>query len=166
MSYTLHTDIPARDTARQIRALFEKWRGAEFITMPDRIDETAEVVFDYNENRVRVKYGQQRTYRDNLRAIYLTLEGLRMAHQRGLGDLLTNTVSQMLQLGQAAGQRDPHEVLGVRPDSPHAVAEAAYRALAKEAHPDAGGSPELMTELNAAIGALRNAYDAKNRPAK
>jgi hypothetical protein len=35
------------------------------------------------------------------------------------------------------------------------VCEAAYRALAKESHTDAGGSDERMRALNAAIEAIR-----------
>lgn len=39
--------------------------------------------------------------------------------------------------------------------SPLAVAEAAYKHLAKSAHPDRGGSKEKMLELNQAIEELR-----------
>jgi hypothetical protein len=36
--------------------------------------------------------------------------------------------------------------------------EVGYRRLAKRFHPDAGGSHELMLELNAAIEKIRKAY--------
>ncbi len=49
----------------------------------------------------------------------------------------------------------PYEVLHVAHDAPLAVAEAAYRALSKAAHPDAGGTHEHMSRLNAAIKAFR-----------
>lgn len=39
----------------------------------------------------------------------------------------------------AASQRDPYEVLGVRPDADLEIIEAAHRALAKRHHPDVGG---------------------------
>lgn len=46
--------------------------------------------------------------------------------------------------------QDPYRVLGVSPlDSPDVV-RARYRELALERHPDRGGSPEKMRELNAA----------------
>lgn len=160
MSYTLRTDKTARETAKAIKELFWKWTGAELLQIPERIDETAEIVFDFEGHPVRIKYGLQDQYRDNLRAIYLTLEGIRMAYKRGLGDLMTNTVSQMLQLGAAAQARDPYEVLGLRPDAPLEVAEASYKALAKTAHPDSGGNDSLMTELNAAIDLIRVARKA------
>ena len=47
---------------------------------------------------------------------------------------------------------DPREVaavlLGVRVDAPKEVIEAAHRALARKAHPDAGGSEDKMKALN------------------
>lgn len=49
------------------------------------------------------------------------------------------------------------QVLHVAPDAPMSVREAAYRALALQAHPDAGGSPEAMQRLNAAIEQARRA---------
>jgi hypothetical protein len=43
------------------------------------------------------------------------------------------------------------QVLCVQPDAPVEVAEAAYKALARRRHPDAGGSTEAMQVLNDAI---------------
>jgi DnaJ-domain-containing protein 1 len=45
--------------------------------------------------------------------------------------------------------------LGVLPSAPRAVIEAAYRALAKDAHPDVGGSEARMRALNAAMTTIR-----------
>lgn len=55
----------------------------------------------------------------------------------------------------------PWAVLGVAEDAPPEVVDAAYRTLAKRAHPDAGGSHEAMTRLNQA----RDAMHARRRPA-
>jgi hypothetical protein len=52
---------------------------------------------------------------------------------------------------------DPFEVLGVRPDADITVIRAAYRALARQLHPDsnpAEGATESMTVLNRAMEAL------------
>jgi hypothetical protein len=113
--------------------------------------EGAEVTFEYRQQPVRVSYAVQRNYESNLRAIYLTLEGIRLAYARGLGDIFTSTVSQMLQLGAGATARDPYEVLGVRPDFPDEIIHAAWKVLAKKLHPDAGGSDDAMKELNDAL---------------
>jgi curved DNA-binding protein CbpA len=45
--------------------------------------------------------------------------------------------------------------LGVLPSAPRTVIEAAYRALAKGAHPDVGGSEARMQALNAAMATIR-----------
>ena len=46
-------------------------------------------------------------------------------------------------------------VLFVTTDAPPDVVTAAYRALAKQYHPDRGGSTEQMQRLNAALEVLR-----------
>ncbi len=58
--------------------------------------------------------------------------------------------------------RDPYEVLGVRPDSPGEVIDAAYKAMAKKRHPDAGGSNTAMREVNEAYERIK----ADQRPAE
>jgi hypothetical protein len=156
-NYHISTRKAPDETQRELRDCFDAWPDAELVSARNLKDasDTAEVVFEFRGETVRVQYGLQHRYRDNLRAIYLTIEGLRMAYRRGLGDLLTNTVSQMLHLGAGAQVRDPYEVLGVRPDAPLAVAEASYKALARERHPDTGGTDDDMRELNDAIARIR-----------
>lgn len=51
------------------------------------------------------------------------------------------------------GAPNPHRILFVAADAPKEVIRAAYLALAKHAHPDAGGSKEEMIELNEAYEA-------------
>jgi DnaJ-class molecular chaperone len=46
--------------------------------------------------------------------------------------------------------RDPYQVLGLAPGATKEEVEAAYRAAAKAAHPDQGGTDEAMAEVNAA----------------
>lgn len=43
-----------------------------------------------------------------------------------------------------------HDVLGVQPDAPLEVIDAAFRALAAKAHPDKGGTAEAMADLTRA----------------
>lgn len=49
---------------------------------------------------------------------------------------------------------DPYEVLQVHHDAEPDVIRAAYRVLARKNHPDAGGTAERMTALNAAWAIL------------
>ncbi|MDE3097429.1 MAG: DnaJ domain-containing protein [Chloroflexota bacterium] len=138
MTYRLNTGVDVRQTRREIVNLFGKWRGAELISIADTrdlSDERAVVVFGFNGNRVRVEYNQQAAHRSNLRAIFLTLEGIRMAYRRGMGELMTNTVSQMLALPGVV-YIGPYELLGVRPDAPIDLIEAAWKHQLKQWHPD------------------------------
>jgi curved DNA-binding protein CbpA len=66
---------------------------------------------------------------------------------------------------------DLYRVLQVTPDAEPEVIQAAYRALARKHHPDAGGSAEKMSTLNSAWGTLCNRverarYDQQRNPAK
>ena len=158
--YNLTSKVPADKTLRQLMETFDKWPDAEFLHARNLKDgrNTAEIVFEFRGEPVRVQYGLQWVYKDNLRALYLTVEDIRLAYKRGLGDILTNTVSQMLQLWAAAQHRDPYEFLGVRADTPLEDIEAMYKIKAKRAHPDAGGSNEQMRELNDAIERIREKH--------
>jgi hypothetical protein len=48
-------------------------------------------------------------------------------------------------------ERPWHEVLGVAPDAPREVIEAAGKAMQRKTHPDAGGSAEDFQEAQKAI---------------
>lgn len=63
-------------------------------------------------------------------------------------------------------RRNYYRLLHVQPDAPAEVVKAAYRALIRVHHPDAGGDLEIATLINEAYGVLsddsrRAAYDAK-----
>ena len=103
-------------------------------------------------NMVKMFLDSQFTCAKNLSAIAITIEGIRMQERRGLGGLAS---AHYLALAAPQTERDPYEVLQVRPNAPMEVIEASYRALAKSAHPDAGGSNEAMAELNAALDRVK-----------
>lgn len=50
----------------------------------------------------------------------------------------------------------PEGILGLLPNPPLELAEAAYRVQAKANHPDHGGTTGRMKRINMAIDALRN----------
>lgn len=106
------------------------------------------------QSMVEMQLGTQSTAAKNLSSIAITLEAIRMQERRGFGGI---AAAHYLALSAPVTARDPYEVLGVRPDAPPEVAAAAFRELAKTAHPDHGGTEEQMTELNEAIDAVNAA---------
>ena len=52
--------------------------------------------------------------------------------------------------------RDPYQVLGVADTASSAEIKAAYRALVKQHHPDAGGDEQAILAINAAWEVLRD----------
>lgn len=89
---------------------------------------------------------------DNLRAIYLTLDDIRRAEKRGLGELMRQHFAAL----PAPKVRDPYELLGIRPDADRETIDAVYRSKAKRLHPDTGGYNEAMAELTAAYELVKS----------
>ena len=58
---------------------------------------------------------------------------------------------------RSQSSRDPYHVLGVASSASAAELKAAYRALVKQHHPDAGGDEARILELNAAWEVLGDA---------
>jgi len=83
---------------------------------------------------------------DNIAAIAKHIEALRGMDRWGVG-----TAAQAFAGYQALPAPEQWwQVLGLRPDDSAAEIEAAYRDLARVAHPDTGGSDAAMARLNAA----------------
>ncbi|WP_424016320.1 J domain-containing protein (plasmid) [Halorientalis pallida] len=57
---------------------------------------------------------------------------------------------------------EPHRILGVSEDAPETVVDAAYRALAKEKHPDQGGDPDEFTKIKEAYDAVKSENNEAN----
>lgn len=92
---------------------------------------------------------------ENVRAVYQILEARRMEMRHGGLAIVRAAFQGFLALPPAQGT-GWREVLGLGPSDGIAAAEQAYRALARERHPDApGGSDAAMAALNAAIAAAR-----------
>ena len=164
-NYRLWTDKSWLETHQDLAETFRLWGIKEwqvssgirrqFADKPTQTIEQRAVALRYiHESGQEVLLIMDRQARavDNLRVLYLALEAMRLNEKRGLGDVIQQAY---LQLAAPRPQRDPYEVLGVRADADMEVVEAVYRARAKKAHPDAGGSEELMKTLNEAIDLIR-----------
>jgi hypothetical protein len=105
------------------------------------------VSFDLNRDPITLACDTFTEAEQNLCAIAATIEDLRRAERNGV-----LTLKQML---GAAALPEPMGrawwiVLAVDETATTAQIDAAYRTLAKEKHPDTGGSHEAMAELNVA----------------
>lgn len=102
--------------------------------------------------RIELSCEAEASQRENLRALGLCIDDLRMQEVRGVASLMASAYAQ---IAAPAAVRDPFEILGVRPDANPAVIAASFKALAKTAHPDKGGSVEAFNELQGAFDALK-----------
>jgi hypothetical protein len=55
----------------------------------------------------------------------------------------------------ASALQEACEALHITPDAPVVVAEASFKALAKQHHPDVGGDTALFQQLNAALATFK-----------
>lgn len=106
-----------------------------------------------------VSFGVDR-FRDtasNIQAIHHIIEARRVELRYGGLQIVKQTFRSFHALLPAPGSKRPwREVFGIPRDGESLEnAERVYRILAKEAHPDSGGSHERMAELNGAIAEAR-----------
>lgn len=149
----LNTTATIAHTRRDIEDVLRKWgvRKGDYDLRIGLRD--AEVIWSINGKDQRFKCARFDSAEQNLRAIFLALDATRLAAQRGILEELAQIAVAMLPAGKI--RRPPHEALEVAENASIEVAEAAYRAKAKTAHPDAGGTNEAMRELNEAINFYR-----------
>lgn len=99
---------------------------------------------------------------DNLRAIGLTVKALRGLERWGAGEMVRAAFRGFAALpasGTTGTTAGPWwSVLGVAPDAAEAAIDAAYRRLAREHHPDAGGD---AARFRAIAEAYRQAKEDK-----
>jgi hypothetical protein len=98
---------------------------------------------------------------DNIAAVAATLEAMRAIERHGGAEILERAFLGFQSLPPpVAGGRPWQDVLwdGLGRDPiTRAMAEDRYRALAQQYHPDRGGDPSKMAELNEAIRQAREA---------
>lgn len=89
---------------------------------------------------------------DNIHAIAKTIEAMRGIARWGSGDMLQQAFSGFAAI---AAPKTWREKLGLGAGDGLDAAEAAFRRLAKERHPDVGGDPIAFTEISEAIADAR-----------
>jgi hypothetical protein len=168
MAYNLTTEKTWSQTLDDLAETFRKWRIAKWSVEPanpgrkaankhqNQHERTVTLRFTRSGGEtVLVSRDQDRAV-DNLRALYLAVERMRLIDAAGLTDIVRQAYAQLpAPQAAAALPRSPYAVLGVQPDAPLTVCEAAWKARLKSVHPDAGGTDAQAVAVNAAMDAIR-----------
>lgn len=124
-------------------------------------DPGAAVYFELNGRAMVMAQDRYELLLDNLRSLALAIEGLRQTERHGGAHMMERAFAGFEALPPPmTGGRPWYDVLGVAPDAPRAEIEAAWRAKARECHPDAGGDHETMAAVNAAYEQAKEARAA------
>lgn len=112
-------------------------------------DSGVAVYFTYGKRQVCFACDRWLRIEDNLLAIAKSIEAMRGIARWGTGDMLEAAFTGFAALPEPA-KAHWSEVLGVARSAGVDAVQAAYRDLARQRHPDVGGSEDAMRELNAA----------------
>lgn len=91
----------------------------------------------------------------NMRAIQRTIEALRGIERWGSSEMMDRAFTGFDALPAPAREKSPWEILGIPSTSTPEQIKARYRQLARERHPDTGGSHAAFTELSNSYETLR-----------
>jgi hypothetical protein len=127
--------------------------GTKFLSgKPDDNDAGVAIYFDRNGKPTVMARDAYSTVWENIWSLALAVEAMRQLARHGGEGMAGKAFEGMVALPPP----EPWwEVLHVTQSSPIEVVEASYRALAKSAHPDAGGSNAAFARLTAAITIAR-----------
>ena len=118
------------------------------------------VYFSWKKEPWVIACDQWDRVKDNLRAVGLTVEAMRMIERTGATELLKRAFSGFKSLparGETTSSRAWWDVIGCDAEEDLDEIKAAYRRVAAQIHPDAGGSESAMTELNQAMQQAKEA---------
>lgn len=107
------------------------------------------VWFVWDGLQVCIPVDRYRSVASNLQAIHHIIEARRVELRHGTLALVRATFTGFLALPAPAG-KEWWDVLGVHQGAHGDAVKAAYRRLASEHHPDRGGDPARMAEINEA----------------
>lgn len=127
--------------------------GLPYANQPEPKDRGVAVYFEWKGKQHVLACDRWDKIKDNMRALEKTVEAMRGIERWGASSMMERAFSAFIALPPSGERkRSWREVFGFGPSSkPDRVGiELQYRTLAKQRHPDAGGSEAAMAELNAA----------------
>lgn len=134
--------------------------GLPYAGEREPVDPGVAVYFQYKGKAMCFACDRWTKVYDNMQAVRRTIEALRGIARWGTGDMLQAAFAGFTALpAPMQVQRDWWTVLKCNRDAQLHVAEAQYKILAMENHPDLGGDPDKMAEINAAIRAARKEHE-------
>ncbi len=114
------------------------------------IDPGVVAYFTYDKAQVAIPCDRWMKIEHNVRVIALTIEAMRGMERWGAKHMIKAMFSGFKALPAPADLRDWWDILECRSDSSREVAQANFRRLAKDCHPDNGGTDERMSLVNSA----------------
>jgi hypothetical protein len=173
MAYTRKTWT---ETLADLDETFDKWGVTNWSTSPQRpprtkyqsqTERTVIVRWTLRGEELSISLSEHATATENLRAIYNSLDALRLIESRGVSVIVRDVLAK---LPPPAGHLVPssppaaistaasesYRILQVQPGAPLDICNAAYRALAKAA----AGDEAQLRALNAAIAQIRGQHAA------
>lgn len=129
-----------------------KQNGDPYANQSEPQDRGVAVYFTYNNQQLCFACDRWWKVKDNLQAVRKTIEALRGIKRWGTGDMVQAAFTGFKQIENVTGWR---LTLMLTNNCTLEQAEQNYRALAQRFHPDKGGDPKKMSELNLAIQEAR-----------
>ncbi|MDD5510648.1 MAG: J domain-containing protein [Dehalococcoidales bacterium] len=106
----------------------------------------------------------------NLRNIFLFLDRIRIAENKGIQYQNLTFTTDIVQADQVTSERankedleDAFDFLGVTRGDPPDLVDRVYKAKAQSYHPDKGGNAEMMARLNEAYRIIQRSYGGPPR---
>ncbi len=125
--------------------------GLPYANQPEPDDPGVAIYFERRGRQMAFACDRWDRVRDNVQAIRHTISALRGLDRWGTGDMVEAAFTGF----EALPAPDWRGDLGLDFEATLADAEASYRNRARSAHPDVGGSEDMMARLNSAIGEAR-----------
>lgn len=125
--------------------------GMPRASAPEPKDAGVAVYFRYKGKDMVFACDKYHYTRENIYAIGKTIEALRGIERWGASDMMERAFAGFKALPQNSGDgEDPFQVLGIAKTASAYEINAAYRILARSAHPDTGSPEGAMVRINIA----------------